>query len=164
MRSMASIKTLLFLSMGSIIDKKIEVHFLLLHILLGVLGITFGVVAFVDFILLTLIGVVNFIDFMRLMIRKRCGGWLGSQLGNNHKNWSHFMDAPPNSYLDWIHFEVDPSSLHKQKTFRIVLTSLTKYVNVHLVFLEVHKCHLPLPTYLSHSLEHWCSSPLQTYQ
>jgi hypothetical protein len=73
---MASIRTLMFLSMDSIANKKIEVHFLLPLVLLRVLGVTFGVVAFVVQLLLTLIGVVNFVDFMILMIGKRCGGWL----------------------------------------------------------------------------------------
>jgi hypothetical protein len=63
--------------MDSIIGKKTEVHFLLLLVLLGILGVTFGVVAFVVQLLLTLIGAVNFVDSMRLMICKRCGGWLG---------------------------------------------------------------------------------------
>jgi hypothetical protein len=82
---MASIKTLLLLSMDSITGKKTEVHFLLPLVLLGVLSVTFGVVAFVVQLLLTLIGVVNFVDSMKLMIGKRCGGWLGHLLGNNHK-------------------------------------------------------------------------------
>jgi hypothetical protein len=77
MWSMASIRTLLLLFMDSIIDKKTEVHFLLPLVLLGVLGVAFGVVALVVQLLPTLIGVVNFVDFMRLMIGKRCGGWLG---------------------------------------------------------------------------------------
>jgi cellobiose-specific phosphotransferase system component IIC len=77
MWSMASIITLMFLSMDLITNKKIEVHFFLPLILLGVLSVAFGVVAFVVQLLLTLIGVVNFVDFMRLMIGKKCGGWLG---------------------------------------------------------------------------------------
>ncbi len=76
------IHQLLFLFMDSITSKKIEVHFLLLLVLLGV---AFGVVTFVVQLLLTLISVVNFVDFMRLMIRKRCGGWLNQQIGNNYK-------------------------------------------------------------------------------